>query len=81
MGASSTGRIAVLDVSRELRAVVSEEQGKNYVMPRPVGGSSMKTLSRIFAFVVLAVIVIVAVISCTEPATRPQPKIPSVHWN
>jgi hypothetical protein len=35
MGASSTGRIAVLDVFRELRAVVSEEQGKNYVRRGP----------------------------------------------
>jgi hypothetical protein len=69
MGASSTGRIAVLDGFRELRAVVSGEQGKNYVLPRPVGGSSMKTLPRIFAFVVLAVIVIVAVISCYRART------------
>jgi hypothetical protein len=29
MDTSSTGRIAVLDVFRELRAVVSGEEGKN----------------------------------------------------
>ena len=64
MGASSTGRVAVLNVFRELRAVVSGEQRENYVLPRRVGGPSMKTLSRIFAFVVLAVIVIVAAVGC-----------------
>jgi hypothetical protein len=35
MGASSTGRIAVLDVFRELGAVVSGEEGKNYVRRDP----------------------------------------------
>jgi hypothetical protein len=33
MGASSAGRIAVLDVFRELRAVVSGEEGKT-MLPR-----------------------------------------------
>jgi hypothetical protein len=59
-GPGSAGRIAVLDVFRELRALVSGEEGKK---PRPVGRSSMKTLPRTLAFVVLAVIVTLAVVS------------------
>jgi hypothetical protein len=43
---------------------------------RPVGGSSMKTLSRIFAYVVSAVIVIVGVVSCYQiPALVPNQKL------